>query len=99
MLANRRFLAASLTLSALAAWLCFVPLFGLLGYEFSLALSVAGSFAAAVVSTRARTFAQALAQSEALLALVRSVKSDCKPSQGPGRLQAAFQRLLHSVRD
>src|SRR5206468_7794961 len=40
-LANRRFLACAAALGALAAWLSFVPLFGLLGYEFSLALSVA----------------------------------------------------------
>src|SRR5262245_5017922 len=67
MLANRRFLAAAAVLAALSGWLCFVPLFGLLGYEFSLALSVAGSFAAAWLSTRARTFTQAITQGEALL--------------------------------
>ncbi len=45
-LSTKRYLAWLLLLTALAVALCFVPLFNLLGYEFSLSLAVAASLAA-----------------------------------------------------
>ena len=45
-LSTKRYLAWLLLLTALAVALCFVPLFNLLGYEFSLSLAVASSLAA-----------------------------------------------------
>jgi hypothetical protein len=51
-LRQKRTLGWALALALLAAGLCFVPLFNLLGYEFCLALGLAGSLAGAHLGTR-----------------------------------------------
>ncbi|HJZ88604.1 MAG TPA: hypothetical protein VKN99_25700 [Polyangia bacterium] len=54
-------------LAAGALALAFVPLFGLLGYEFATALAVPASILAAWLGARAPTWQRALAQSELML--------------------------------
>ena len=47
--------------------LAFVPLFGLLGYEFSVAMAIAGSFVAAWLGARAQSASRVLLQAELAL--------------------------------